>query len=198
MAKQNLSDVIPAMFFSAAMAKILTNFVDYISVLIDGIITSKTLGFEAYSAISLFNPLNDILLLLNNAISTGSHVICSHYVGTGDRDKANSVFSIALVIIAVVAAMFITVWHVIPDDIIRIAGVSTKNHPYLHSDMTSYVNGYMLGLPLLMTIQVIGPVIVMCVSNIIVNLVNGLIIHGGTFGMFFSTSSKTRADTPLL
>ena len=68
--------------------------------------------------------------------------------------------------------------------------------------MTGYINGYMFGVPLLMIIQVIGPVIVMdngkklftfsavsmCVFNIAGNLLNGLIIHAGTFGMGFSTS----------
>lgn len=202
MTKKNLSDVIPAMFFSAAIAMIFTNLVDYVSVLIDGIITSRLLGHDAYSAIALFNPLNGLLMLISNALSTGSHVIISRYVGTGDKDKANSVFSLTLLIMAIAASIIIMFWLLFPDVLLRTAGVSLEKYPQLYSDMTSYINGFMYGMPLLMIIQVIGPVIVMdggkklftfsavsmCVFNIAGNLVNGLILHGGTFGMGLSTS----------
>ena len=200
--KQNLSDVIPAMFISAAIAMIFTNLVDYVSVLIDGIITSRLLGHNAYSAIALFNPLNGLLLLISNAVSTGSHVIISQYVGTGDKDRANSVFSVTLLIMAIAASVIAILWLLFPDILLRTAGVSLEKHPQLYSDMTGYINGFMFGMPLLMIIQVIGPVIVMdngkklftfsavsmCMFNIAGNLLNGLIIHAGTFGMGFSTS----------
>ncbi|MBQ7665607.1 MAG: hypothetical protein IJS42_02710, partial [Synergistaceae bacterium] len=113
--KQNLSDVIPAMFISAAIAMIFTNLVDYVSVLIDGIITSRLLGHNAYSAIALFNPLNGLLLLISNAVSTGSHVIISQYVGTGDKDRANSVFSVTLLIMAIAASVITILWLLFPD-----------------------------------------------------------------------------------
>lgn len=181
---------------------IITNLVDYVSVLIDGIITSRTLGSDSYSAIALFNPLNGIILLFSNAISTGSHVVCSHYVGTADKDKANSVFSVTLLIMAIASFLVVMFWTFIPDALIRIAGLSSNSHPQLYSSMIGYINGFMFGIPLLMIIQVIGPLIVMdggktlftlsafsmCVFNIIGNLLNGLVIHGGTFGMGLSTS----------
>lgn len=190
------------MFISAAIAMIFTNLVDYVSVLIDGIITSRLLGHNAYSAIALFNPLNGLLLLISNAVSTGSHVIISQYVGTGDRDRANSVFSVTLLIMAIAASVIAILWLLFPDILLRTAGVSLEKHPQLYSDMTGYINGFMFGMPLLMIIQVIGPVIVMdtgkklftfsavsmCMFNIAGNLLNGLIIHAGTFGMGFSTS----------
>ena len=196
------SDVIPAMFLSAAATMMLTNFVEYAAVIIDGVITSRTLGSEAYSSISLFNPLNGLLLLAGNALSTGSQVICSHYVGSGDKDKANSVFSVSLVIMAAIASVIIMMWLFFPDRLLGTAGISAEKYPQLYSGITGYINGFMLGMPLLLIIQVTGPVIVMdngkalftlstfcmCVCNITGDLVNGLIIHGGTFGMGAATS----------
>ena len=47
------SHLIPSMFVSTAIAMIFTQFAGYAAVFTDGVITSRALGHEAYSAISL-------------------------------------------------------------------------------------------------------------------------------------------------
>ena len=119
MTNQKSSDIIPAMFFATAVTMILTNLTEYISVLVDGIITSRFLGHEAYSAVALFNPLIGLLLLVSNAITTGSQVEISRSLGAGNRDKANSAFSITLLIMAVAAFILIMAWLIIPGELHR-------------------------------------------------------------------------------
>ncbi|MBR0256131.1 MAG: ATP-binding protein [Synergistaceae bacterium] len=212
MTNQKSSDIIPAMFFATAVTMILTNLTEYISVLVDGIITSRFLGHEAYSAVALFNPLIGLLLLVSNAITTGSQVEISRSLGAGNRDKANSAFSITLLIMAVAAFILIMAWLIIPGELLSITGVSAENHAHLYSDMIGYVNGYMFGAPLLMVIQVIGPVIVMDggrtlftvsaatmgVCDIAFDLVNVFVFHGGTFGMGLATSLSYLVQLAIL
>lgn len=65
-----------------------------------------------------------------------------------------------------------------------------------------YLHGYMIGIPALMLIQVLGPMIVMdggkklfslsaaalCVVDVIGDLLNAFVFHGGSFGMGLATS----------
>ena len=59
------------MFVSTAIAMIFTQLAGYVAVLIDGIITSRALGHQAYSAISLLVPFNGIILLISAGIAIG-------------------------------------------------------------------------------------------------------------------------------
>ncbi len=68
--------------------------------------------------------------------------------------------------------------------------------------MLRYLHGYMIGIPALMLIQVLGPMIVMdggkklfslsaavlCVVDVIGDLLNAFVFHGGSFGMGLATS----------
>ena len=56
--------LIPSMFLFTALALIVTELAGVISTIIDGMITSRTLGQDAYSAISLLGPFVSILLLI--------------------------------------------------------------------------------------------------------------------------------------
>ena len=61
--KNRRENVIPKMFFSAAAAMIFTLFVGMAAQFVDGIITSRFLGNDAYSGIVLFGPMNLIFLM---------------------------------------------------------------------------------------------------------------------------------------
>ena len=58
------SDVISKMFFSASIAMMFTVLVGTAAQFLDGVITSRFLGNDAYSAIVLFGPLNGFFLML--------------------------------------------------------------------------------------------------------------------------------------
>ena len=67
-------NVISNIFISAAIVMIFTQLVGVIAVNIDGIITSRALGSDAYSSICLLGPLISVLVLLSGFISTGSQI----------------------------------------------------------------------------------------------------------------------------
>ena len=52
------------MFLSTATAMIFTEFTGVISVLMDGIVTSRFLGVDAYSGISLLIPFTSLILVI--------------------------------------------------------------------------------------------------------------------------------------
>ena len=58
-------DNISKMFLSTATAMIATELTGVISVLMDGIITSRFLGVDAYSGVSMIRPFTSMLLVIS-------------------------------------------------------------------------------------------------------------------------------------
>lgn len=205
-------DVISKMFFSASIAMIFTVLVGTAAQFFDGIITSRFLGNDAYSSIALFGPLNGIFLMLASFIASGNQIICSGYIGEGKKDTANSVFSFSVLVGILAAALLILLCVMIPDPLMAFCGVKKSVNPVLYENMLSYIRGYLFGIPALLTVQIIGPIVildngkkifsasavVMCVTDIALDLVNALILHGGTFGMGIATSVSLTVQLIML
>ena len=100
------------------------------------------------------------------------------------------------------AAVLILADLCLPDFILRLSGVSLTKYPELHPHMYGYLYGYTVGIPAIIMIQVLGPVLVMdngkrlfsisaavlCITNIVGDLLNAFVFHGGAFGMGLATS----------
>ena len=152
--------------------------------LIDGIITSRALGSIAYSAISLLEPFTGIVLLISNAFSVGAQVVSSQAVGRGDKDKANAAFTFSVLGIAVMAALLVIVCILWPSELFRLCGITESSHPEIYTHMGDYLKGYMPGIPFMMLIQIIGPVIVIDMGKALF-----------TFSAFLCSSGRTLSGT---
>ena len=153
--------LIPSMFLYTTIALILTELAGVISTITDGMITSRALGEDAYSAISLLGPFVGILLLIASFISTGSQVVCSRHLGKGEKDKACAVFSVSCFMTLLAAAVLLVMCLLMPRLLITISGVSMNRKPELYPLMDRYLRGYLFGIPALMLVQLISPVLVM-------------------------------------
>ncbi len=194
--------MIAEMFFSAAMALIFTQVAGVAATIIDGIVTSRYLGKDAYSALSLLSPFTGTLVLLAAFFSTGSQVVCARMIGNGKKEETNEIFSMAVVLTAILSAVIIAGCVFFPRQLIAVCGVSVEKNQALYPEMLSYLRGYMFGIPALMLIQVVGPVVVMdggkklfsfsaallCISDVIGDLLNALVFNGGNFGMGLASS----------
>ena len=195
-------DVVASMFLPAAMVMIFTQLTGVISGFIDGVVTSRYLGSDPYSAISLFGPLVSIVLLAASFISIGGQIVCSQKMGTGQRDEANAVFSFSLVFGLLIGALFVLLSIASPGTLFLVCGVSLSKRPELYGYMLEYLRGYIIGVPALVMVQVLSPFLVMdngkrlvttasvvlCVANITGDLLNVLVFHGGIFGIGAATS----------
>jgi Na+-driven multidrug efflux pump/anti-sigma regulatory factor (Ser/Thr protein kinase) len=195
-------DVLASMFLPAAIVMIFTQVTGVVANIIDGIITSRFLGSDAYSAVALLGPLVNIILLLASFISIGGQIVCSHKVGCGERDEANAVFSFSVFFGIFIAVLFVLFSIFCPDILFRICGVSVTKRPDLYNHMLHYLHGYLIGIPAVILVQVLSPFLVMdngkkivslsatilCVSDILGDFANALLFHGGIFGMGLATS----------
>ena len=202
--RESQSDLIPSMFVSTAIAMIFTQLAGYGAALIDGIITSRALGHLAYSAISLLVPFTGIILLISNAISVGAQVVSSQAIGRGEKNKANAVFTVSVIAGVVMSLLLVAVSLTWPSELFRFCGITETSHPEIHSHMADYLKGYIPGIPFLMMIQIIGPMIVVdsgkalftlstflfAALNITGDWLNGYVFHYGNFGMGLATSAS--------
>ncbi len=195
-------NMIAGMFFSAALAIIFTQVAGVVATIIDGIITSRYLGENAYSAVSLLVPFTGTLTMLAGFFATGCQVVCSQLIGNGKKDEANEVFSLTVILTVIMSVILVLGCVLFPRQLISVSGISIEKHQEIYPEMLRYLQGYMLGIPALMLIQVIGPMIVMdggkrlfslsaavlCISDVIGDLMNALVFHGDNFGMGIATS----------
>lgn len=193
---------IPSMYFSTSIAMILTELVGVIAVLIDGIVTSRFLGADVYSGISLIKPFSSIVLMLAGFLSTGCTVVCSRLIGLGRKEESNEVFNLASFLALLFSVLLILAAVFFTPILLQACGVAINKYPELNPYMYQYLDGYIVGLPAIMLIHISGTVIVMdggkhrffissivlCAANITGDLLNALVFHGGAYGMGLATS----------
>ena len=196
-------DNISKMFLSTAVAMIATEFTGVISVLVDGIITSRFLGVEAYSGISLLRPFTSLLLVVAGFFSTGCGILCSQKIGIGDKEEANEAFNLSVILLLVFSAVIVLLGFLFPTGLLQLCGVPMNKHPELHPHMYAYLKGYLFGIPAMLILQILGPIlvldngkklftissVVLGAANIIGDLLNVYVFHGGVFGMGLATSA---------
>ena len=195
-------DVIAAMFLPVAVSMILSTLAGFLANTIDGLVTSNFLGADAFSAVSLFTPMVNVILLFTYFIAVGGQVLCSSKVGAGEKEAANSVFTFSVAVGVFFSAVFVLLGLFTPSLIFRICGVSVTERPELYTYMGEYLKGYVFGIPCLILVQVLSPFLiidnrkklisisagVLCASDIVFDLINVLIFRGGVFGMGLATS----------
>ena len=210
--KSNRDDIIPKMFFSASLAMIFTLFVGMAAQFFDGIITSRFLGNDAYSGVSLFGPINGIFLMIASFIASGNQIICSGYIGEGKKEEANGVFTFSILIGMAAALVMMLLCAFVPRPLLAFCGVTQADKPVLYGHMLSYMRGYLFGIPALIAVQILGPIVVLnngkqyftlsavvlCVTDVAGDLINALFLNGGTFGMGIATSISLTVQFVML
>lgn len=200
--KENRGDNISSMFRSTAIIMIVSELTGVIAVLIDGIITSQGLGIDAYSGISLFRPFTSVVFMLAGFFSTGCNIVCSKLVGCGKKKEANEAFNLSSLLAFLVAILLVVLCLCLPEGILSICGVDLTKYPELNQHLYGYMQGYIIGVPAMILIQVFGPILVMdsgkklftissillCVVDIAGDLLNVYVFHWGAFGMGLATA----------
>ena len=196
--KDNLTSI----FLTTSLVMIFTEIAGVIAVLIDGIMSSQFLGAEIYAGISLMRPFARIVLVLAAFLSNGCVAVCARLMTQGKRDEANGVFNFTILLAFAGSAALILFCLLFPSATMRLCGVPLAKSPELVPYMYEYVHGYLIGVLPLLLIQIAGPILVMdggrrifafsflvlCFSDIIGDLLNIYVYHGGAFGMGAATS----------
>lgn len=171
--------------------------------LIDSIVIGRFLGVEAMAAYGYTQPVLLAFAAPGAMISAGIQVVCGNTLGSGDRDKTDSCFTVSVAVTALISFLGLLIVLLFSGPICTLlgAGKPDVSNPvyYLTKD---YLTGFIIGVPAFLAAQIMVPylqmsgkrtrlvtaVLVMTILDIAFDIINVLLVHGGIFGMGLASS----------
>ena len=181
-------------------AQILSALAVSLCLLIDNIMIGRFLKEAGMASYSLANPLLLSIGAIGTLLSAGVQVACGKSLGSGSQEETNAGYSSAVAFAAAVSLLFTAVVVAFAPFLARVMGAGRSGELF---DMTrGYLIGFSLGAPgsmgalvLIPFLQMAGQgnllivaVLTMTVTDIGLDLLNGLVLHWGMFGMGLASS----------
>lgn len=165
--------------------------------LIDNVIVGQFLGETALGAMGVISPISLIFSAFGNICSGGS-VLAAQALGKGNRDSVRSIFSVTLLFVLLAGGLLTVFGVLFAPQIAKILGAQGS----LHQLAAEYLRGFFLGaIPTIMTTALMGfvkmdgsprlplcAIVVMTVTNIVLDLAMIFVFDLGMFGMALATT----------
>lgn len=103
--KKNTMTVTKLMFRLLPI-QILLALVPAINGIVSSFFASNYVGIDAMSAVGLYAPFTSLIGAVSTMLAGGSAILCGKYMGKNEQDKVQNVFSLNLLISALVAGLF--------------------------------------------------------------------------------------------
>ena len=195
--------MIRKIFLQMLVAQILSAMTVMLCMLVDSIMIGRFLGVDSMTAYGLANPILLVFAAYGTMLSAGIQVMCGKTMGAGDREGTDACFSASAVMAlsVAVAGTLLILLLLSPVCTLLGAGRPGTDEP-VFSLTRDYLKGFIIGAPAFITAQIMVPflqisgnrmrlalaVVLMTVSDIIFDLLNVFVFHGGTLGMGLASS----------
>ena len=171
--------------------------------LIDSIMIGRFLGVDSMSAYGLSTPLLLIFAAFGALISAGVQVVCGKTMGRGDRDGTDSCFTVSSFLAIVISVTGMALIFIFIKPVTTLLGAGRPGPDNAVFGLTKdYLTGFILGAPAFLCAQIMVPylqlagcrkrlvmaVAAMIVSDVVFDLLNVFVFHGGTLGMGLASS----------
>ena len=194
----NKSDIVSNVFKSMLAVQIMTMLTGIVGSVVDGMVTGKYLGENAMAAFGFTATVSLAVAIVGGIMSTGTSVVCGKSLGEGrlesTRHSFHTCFSAALIVSVVFAIIIILL--AVPAA--KLMGAQGE----LVTLAADYIRGYGIACPGIILVAFLMPVMqmdgemnrlmlavaVMTVGDIVADLLNVLVFHGGMFGMALATA----------
>ena len=171
--------------------------------LIDSIMIGRFLGVDSMSAYGLASPLLLIFAAFGTLISAGVQVVCGKTIGQGDQEGTDSCFSVSVFLAVLISVIGLAVVFIFLNPVTSLLGAGRPGKENVVFGLTrDYLIGFILGAPAFLCAQIMVPymqlsgrrtrlvvaVAAMTVTDIVFDLMNVFVFHGGTLGMGLASS----------
>ena len=168
--------------------------------LVDNIMIGRFYQEQGMASYTLANPLLLSIGAIGSLLAAGVQVACGKSLGSGSKEETNAGYSSAVAFGTAVSVLFAVAVVLFAPFLARAMGAGTSGGLY---DMTKgYLIGFSIGAPgsmgalvLIPFLQMAGQgnllivaVLTMTVTDIVLDLLNGLVLHGGMCGMGLASS----------
>ena len=119
--------IISKLFRNSVISIIAAAIATMLGVVIDGIVIGRFLGPDSMAAYGLVTPIINLATAFSGILATGAQVVCAQHLGAGRADKARRVFSMCMVVTAVLAAVMMVVVFLFRGNIAVLLGANGKS-----------------------------------------------------------------------
>ena len=195
--------MIRKLFRQMMVTQIVSSMTVTLCMLIDSIMIGRFLGVDAMAAYGFAQPVLLAFAAPGAMISAGVQVVCGKTMGSGDREGSNACFTVSVAMTLLIAALGLVLVPLFAGPLCTLLGAGKPGlgNP-VHGLTKQYLLGFILGVPAFLTAQIMVPymqmsgsrtrlvtaVLFMTVSDVVFDLLNVLVFHGGTFGMGLASS----------
>lgn len=191
--------VIKKLFFKLLPVQIMLIGMGSINSIIDGTIAGRYIDERTVGVIGLFFVIVTIVSAISSVILGGAAVLSGNYIGTGEIEKANGVYSLCIFLSLMLGIITTAVCFCFPEQIAIFCGSDES----LKESVAQYSRGYSLGFipmflsaPLSHYLQIenqskrnyIG-VVVTIIFNITLNVIFITVLDMGVIGLAYATSA---------
>ncbi|MBO5560765.1 MAG: ATP-binding protein [Firmicutes bacterium] len=180
-------------------AQILSTMTVSLCLLIDNVMIGRFLGVSGLAADSLASPVLMVLNAVCVLVSSGVQVVCSRALGKGLRDEVDRAYSTVLVFTLIFSISFMALVCGLRLPLAKLMGAQETE---LLNNTAGYIAGFAVGAPAIMGTLVLTPFLqnagksnllikatsVMTITDIVFDLLNVYVFHGGMFGMGLASS----------
>jgi len=195
--------MIRKLFRQMMVTQIVSSMTVTLCMLIDSIMIGRFLGVDAMAAYGYTQPVLLAFAAPGAMISAGVQVVCGKTMGSGDREGTDACFTVSAALTALISLVGLAVVLLFAGPICTLlgAGLPGPENP-VFALTKQYLTGFILGVPAFLTAQIMVPymqmsgsrarlvaaVLLMTVSDVVFDLLNVFVFHGGTFGMGLASS----------
>ena len=198
---RNDSQLLNKTFSGLLLINVLTAVSGILCILIDAIVTGQFLGTQAVAAAGLINPVTMLANVFGILLGPGTGVVCTRYVGKAKPERVNQVFSVVIITQVIAVGTLSVLMFVGAPALGALLGGRTGDAVIIQM-VTDYLHGYAFGIiPMCMMISMAGlmmldndrrrgliATIVTLVTDVIFDLLNVTVFHGGMLGMAIATT----------
>ena len=185
------------------ITQILSSLTVMICMFVDSVIIGRFLGVNAMTAYGLTNPILLVFAAFGSMLTAGIQVCCGKTMGRGDIEATDACFSTSLVYACAVSLFGLVIILVFSGSITTLLGAgrcTVGNEVFFLT--RDYLTGFIIGAPAFLMAQIMVPylqmggkrmlvavaVVAMTLGDIVFDLLNVFVFHGGTFGMGLASS----------
>ncbi len=196
--EKNDNRLIRKLFMKLLPVQVMIYVMGSVNSIVDGVIAGQFIDAKTVGVIGLYYSMVQALTAISLTLVGGSSVLCGKYIGRGEQDRTEGIFSLNITVSVIIGTVFTLLSLLIPGNIAIILGADAD----LKESLVKYILGYAIGIiPLILNQQLalflqldgndrrgyVG-VFAMILSNVSLDILFVAVLKLGIFGLALSTS----------
>lgn len=196
--KRSRGDIVSSAFLQVMLAQLMSFISQITANLVDSVSISRFLSSEHLSAFSFSSTLTSVVMMAFGFLMTGTSIYASTAVSDPDPEKRDGIYTTSLTVSFVIGAVITAFFLLTAKNLAQMSGAPQELVPWT----AAYIRGYAIGILPYLMFGVISPILLlegnrngmiaafstMAVTDIVLDILNGTVLHWGLFGMGLATS----------